>query len=955
MKKIRKLFVLGFTCLLSVLILFGNVEAYDGPDKASIDSYSVRIDKDSVCNYGYYGWQEDQQSWGTGETGYFRVSDSDGNNACGICIDPHLPAPNDGEYEISSDNVYDNKSLLSKALYYGYGGVENRTIVDLAFNDFEHYSQVQDDDADCLIMTHIACAYIMRGQDSYWSIAGPVSEDRHEISDQAKEAVLRYVDWLSEQIIPDDYYSIVINGGASFQDVAYIVRVPKYSIKINKISNNKLMIEAEINQESNAKKYNLKGAEYGIYKSRQDAVDDASRIASIFIDENNQAVSPRLESDIYYIREVKGPDNGLYLINKEIIELDLNQDQELILKEDAIDFSLDLIKKASEEDGDDSKYYDKYYSLKGAKYGLFIDPACEKRASYIDEIGNLKGQVEDLVTDENGRSQSIKNIRPGVYYLKELSPPLGFKINTEIIRIDCNLQELGKINQDSKNVEFKSYALSGIDFDSDGQCINYHLTCRLKDQRIDRDLNFELIKQDASTGGKVCNAGLSLAGAVFELSYYGDDESRQNKISSIELVSDQDGYLTNSDIKYYKNPAEYAARLEMGYYSIKEVKAPYAYDVNDTIYEFEAFSALGEDKAQLRGDIIAANEEGSLYRISKKGSLDYVDEKPLYGGIEIEKIDNTSMSSDDHLLGTSFEIINDTGFDIITADNERFKNGHTIEIVEVEKVGDRCLARTRPDLLPFGKYKVRELKASTGYELNENEYCLLVNKENAYSNTDLEGKPLIIGNDRKKPEIKTSAFEILTGAKKLEPKGQTQIIDKVVISGLLRDLDDSDRYFIKAELYEKDSDDSLAKAVDKALYSSQYKEVKVDDSGQASLDVAIDLDLDHFAGKSLVVYERLYRASDARIIKPENMVAQHCDINDANQTIELIKPELPNEPLKPADLTLSERHDYDERDYKLLTEYVEAGDTSLIILWCILLAVSLSVLVITLMRNKEKH
>lgn len=99
------------------------------------------------------------------------------------------------------------------------------------------------------------------------------------------------------------------------------------------------------------------------------------------------------------------------------------------------------------------------------------------------------------------------------------------------------------------------------------------------------------------------------------------------------------------------------------------------------------------------------------------------------------------MSSDDHLLGTSFEIINDTGFDIITADNERFKNGHTIEIVEVEKVGDRCLARTRPDLLPFGKYKVRELKASTGYELNENEYCLLVNKENAYSNTDLEGKP----------------------------------------------------------------------------------------------------------------------------------------------------------------------------------------------------------------------
>lgn len=65
------------------------------------------------------------------------------------------------------------------------------------------------------------------------------------------------------------------------------------------------------------------------------------------------------------------------------------------------------------------------YTLEGAVYGLYTDPACTAPA--LDSSGN----VVQLRTDANGASQMIE-INPGTYYAKELIASKGFKFDTNV-------------------------------------------------------------------------------------------------------------------------------------------------------------------------------------------------------------------------------------------------------------------------------------------------------------------------------------------------------------------------------------------------------------------------------------------------------------------------------------------------------------------------------------------
>ena len=65
------------------------------------------------------------------------------------------------------------------------------------------------------------------------------------------------------------------------------------------------------------------------------------------------------------------------------------------------------------------------YSLKGAVYGLYSDPACKRL-------------LEKLTTDASGNATSAEEYEPGTYYLKEISPSPGYLLdtNTYTIQID---------------------------------------------------------------------------------------------------------------------------------------------------------------------------------------------------------------------------------------------------------------------------------------------------------------------------------------------------------------------------------------------------------------------------------------------------------------------------------------------------------------------------------------
>ena len=64
------------------------------------------------------------------------------------------------------------------------------------------------------------------------------------------------------------------------------------------------------------------------------------------------------------------------------------------------------------------------YSLSGAKYQLYTDSACTKKAKAAD------GSNAILTTDENGDS-NVLEIAPGTYYAREIRPSKGYRLDTD--------------------------------------------------------------------------------------------------------------------------------------------------------------------------------------------------------------------------------------------------------------------------------------------------------------------------------------------------------------------------------------------------------------------------------------------------------------------------------------------------------------------------------------------
>lgn len=67
--------------------------------------------------------------------------------------------------------------------------------------------------------------------------------------------------------------------------------------------------------------------------------------------------------------------------------------------------------------------------LKGAVYGVYNNTFCI-------------GAIEMLTTDENGYAQSKEEYGPGVYYIREITPPEGYEINYTKYTINITMEEI---------------------------------------------------------------------------------------------------------------------------------------------------------------------------------------------------------------------------------------------------------------------------------------------------------------------------------------------------------------------------------------------------------------------------------------------------------------------------------------------------------------------------------
>ena len=319
------------------------------------------------------------------------------------------------------------------------------------------------------------------------------------------------------------------------------------------------------------------------------------------------------------------------------------------------------------------------YTIAGATFGIFSDQNCSN-------------QIGTLTTNENGETNEVE-VTAGTVYIKELSAPKGYKLDTTVRSLKV---EAGKT-----------------------------VTLNVSDVPKVTETLVDLFKIDMETGKATAQGNAALAGAEFTWHYYdglytkdnlperatrtwvtktvAEKDSNGNIHYETKLV---DAYKVSGDAFYTQNEKSV---LPLGTLTVEETKAPDGYLLD------EAYMQAGDSTEQIKGMYLTQiTEDGELAVLS--GSNQYsVSDQVIRGGVKIQKRDmetkDTKAQGSATLKDAAFAIIS-LNENPVLVEGKLYKKNETVKTIQT---GIDGVATTSADLLPYGKYKLEETKAPEGY------------------------------------------------------------------------------------------------------------------------------------------------------------------------------------------------------------------------------------------------
>lgn len=319
------------------------------------------------------------------------------------------------------------------------------------------------------------------------------------------------------------------------------------------------------------------------------------------------------------------------------------------------------------------------YTIAGATFGIFSDQNCSN-------------QIGTLTTNENGETNEVE-VTAGTVYIKELSAPKGYKLDTTVHSLKV---EAGKT-----------------------AVLNVSDVPKVTETLVD------LFKIDMETGKATAQGDAALSGAEFTWHYYDGLYTKDNLPEKatrtwvtktvVEKSSDgsihyvtklADAYKVSGDAFYTQNEKSV---LPLGTLTVEETKAPDGYLLDG------AYMQAGDSTEQIKGmHLTQITEDGELAVLS--GSNQYsVSDQVIRGGVKIQKRDletkDTKAQGSSTLKDAAFAIIS-LNENPVLVEGKLYKKNETVKTIQT---GIDGIATTTADLLPYGKYKLEETKAPEGY------------------------------------------------------------------------------------------------------------------------------------------------------------------------------------------------------------------------------------------------
>lgn len=389
-------------------------------------SYSVKVDQ--VVEYSQVA-----MPWG-GSISNDKFLMSNGQTA--FCGNGLLAAPQP-DTPPTSNPILSTNDAVRKALYYGYGGPDNR------LTGFNEQQQV--------ILTNEFLSYANTGK----SIATESHGGYHWN--------LGVKDWYSNiQALPTppSNYKVYKVEFANSSEPSWTGTYQSQPLFYGQIEIEKG--SASLTKKSSVPQvggdhYTLAGAEYGVYGSEDDANADRNRVGILTTNaDGNSNTLENLEIKTYYIKEISAP-AGYKLDPKTYsVSVSANQTASITVQDDPMLGEL-LIHKV---DGNNA-------ALKGAEFTLFnnngSDIWFDQNSDGVAQDGEIiaDGAIVAKVVSDGTGDCLIKNLSFGNYQLQETGIPVGYIGSKEKMDITIS-QTTASVSVEitNKKTELKTEALA---------------------------------------------------------------------------------------------------------------------------------------------------------------------------------------------------------------------------------------------------------------------------------------------------------------------------------------------------------------------------------------------------------------------------------------------------------------------------------------------------------------
>lgn len=252
---------------------------------------------------------------------------------------------------------------------------------------------------------------------------------------------------VTETKAPDNY---VCKGESKTVELVYAGQTVEVQTVSATFLNERQKATVRVEKQDEETKNPLSGGIYGLYAAEDIKVDGKTVVPKGTLIEKattgaDGKASYKAELPINYsysIREIQAPE--LYLRNSEdtyIFTFKFTND-----KEEKVNFShtftnkrvnatIDLVKEDSETEN--SAQGDAVFE--GAIYGLYAREDINHPDGRSGVLYKKDEQVATLTTDKEGKA-SVSNLYLGKYYLKEITPPVGYLLDEEEHDVNCDYE-----------------------------------------------------------------------------------------------------------------------------------------------------------------------------------------------------------------------------------------------------------------------------------------------------------------------------------------------------------------------------------------------------------------------------------------------------------------------------------------------------------------------------------